>query len=208
MGWYPIVLQLEGRRCVVIGGGEVAQRKVEGLLAAAAMVTVVSPSLTAELAALTAARRISHTRRVYRTGDLVGFFLAFVATDAPSVTAAVWREGRRRGVLVNAADDPAHCDFILPSVLRRGDLTVAVATGGATPALARAVREKLETQIGKEYGSLAAVVAQVRRELRARGHRVDAATWRRALDAPLRRLVARGRRAEARRRLLARLGAE
>src|SRR5262245_30917254 len=111
MGWYPVTLQLEGRRCVVVGGGQVAQRKVEGLLTAGAVVTVISPALTPELTALAGARRVHHTRRAYRAGDLKGFVLAFVATDSPSVTAAVAREGRRRGVLVNAADDPAHCDF-------------------------------------------------------------------------------------------------
>src|SRR5262249_58333064 len=161
------------------GGGGVAGGRAGRVLAPAAAVASFAHARAPERAGLAAARRVSNSRRVYRTGDLVGFFLAFVATDAPSVTAAVWREGRRRGVLVNAADDPAHCDFILPSVLRRGELTVAVATGGATPALARAGREKLETPIGQAYGSLAAVVAQVRRELRARGHRVDAATWHR-----------------------------
>src|SRR5262245_6754714 len=206
MGWYPVTLPLQGRPCVVIGGGQIAQRKVEGLLGAGAAVTVISPTLTTGLSALARVRRIRHTRRGYQAGDLTGFFLAFVATDEGSVNGSVAREGRRRGVLVNAADDPAHCDFILPSVLRRGALTVAVATGGATPALARAVREELEDRVGKEYAPLAEVVAQVRRELQARGHRVDATTWRRALDTPLRRLVARGRRAEARRRLLSRLG--
>jgi len=205
MGWYPITLELGDRRCLVIGGGAVAQRKVEGLLAAQAIVTVISPTLTRQLASLATARRIVYLRRRYRAGDLRGFAIAFAATGDVKVNAAVAREGRRRGVWVNAADDPAHCHFILPSVLRRGPVTVAVATGGATPALARVLRERLERHIGQEYGPLAEIMADVRRELRSRGHSADAARWRRAVDAPLQRLVARGQRAQARRRLLAQL---
>jgi siroheme synthase-like protein len=207
MGWYPVTLRLEGRRCVVIGGGAVAERKVEGVLEAGADVTVISPRLTPRLAELVAARRILHRARVYRAGDLEGFVLAFAATGATTVNAAVAREGQQRGVWVNAADDPAHCDFILPSILRRGDLTVAVTTGGTAPALARAVRQDLERHLGEDYAVLAEVMAEVRRELRANGRAPDAAAWRHALDVPLRRLVARGRRTEVRRRLLARLGA-
>ena len=207
MGWYPITLDLTGRRCVVIGGGAVAERKIEGLLAAGAAVTVVSPALTPRLADLVHARRIAHTHRAYQAGDLAGFALAFAATGATDVNAAVAREGRRRGAWVNAADDPAHCNFILPSVLRRGELTVAGSTGGTAPALARAVRERIERQVGEEIAMLSEVAADVRRELRARGHVADSAAWQRALDAPLRRLAARGHRGAARRRLLARLGA-
>jgi len=207
MGWYPVTLRLEGRRCVVIGGGAVAERKVEGVLEAGADVTVISPRLTPRLAELVAARRILHRARVYRAGDLEGSVLAFPATGATTVNAAVAREGQQRGVWVNAADDPAHCDFILPSILRRGDLTVAVTTGGTAPALARAVRQDLERHLGEDYAVLAEVMAEVRRELRANGRAPVAAAWRHALDVPLRRLVARGRRTEVRRRLLARLGA-
>jgi precorrin-2 dehydrogenase len=207
VGWYPVTLDLTGRRCVVIGGGAVAERKVDGLIEAGAVVTIVSPALTPRLLRLAALRHIVHTPRRYRAGDLAGFVLAFAATGAVDVNAAVAREGRRRGIWVNAADDPAHCDFILPSVLRRGELTVAVATGGTAPALARAVREQIERHLGDDVAALAGIAADVRRELRARGHAADGAAWRRALDAPLRRLVAGGRRAAARRRLLARLGA-
>jgi precorrin-2 dehydrogenase / sirohydrochlorin ferrochelatase len=129
---YPLVLDLKGRRCVVVGGGTVAERKVDGLLAAAAEVTVVSPKLSDKLEARAA------------RGDLAGAALAFVATGDTRLAAAIAREGRSQGVWVNAADDPEHCDFFLPSVLRRGPLLVAVATGGGSPALARAVREEIE----------------------------------------------------------------
>ncbi len=207
MGYYPIVLELAGRPCLVIGGGAVAERKVEGLLAAGATVTVVSPELAPGLAALVAAGRLRHVARAYRAGDLASAQLAFVATDDGVVNEAVAREGRERGVWVNAADDPAHCDFLLPSVLRRGDLVVAVATGGASPALSRAIREELEGYFTEDYAALAEVVAEVRQEMKARGRLPDAEAWRRALDGDLRRLVAEGRRDEAKARLTWRLRA-
>jgi len=202
-----MVVDLSDRPCLVVGGGVVAERKVEGLLAAGAAVTVVSPALSPRLADCLRAGRIRHAPRRYRRGDLAGFALAFVATGDPRVAAAVAREGRRRGVWVNAADDPQHCDFFLPSVLRRGPLLVAVATGGASPALARAVREEIERLLPPDFAALAETVAEIRRELRARGRRVDAATWSHALSAEVRGLIADGRPDEARTRLLHRLGA-
>jgi siroheme synthase-like protein len=205
---YPLFLDVTGRPCIVVGGGAIADGKVNGLLAAGAVVTVVSPSLTETLAAAAAADRITHRRRVYQDGDLDGFTLAFVATGDVAVNAAVAAEGRRRGVWVNAADDPAHCDFILPSVLRRGALAVAVSTGGASPALARAVREEIERHLGDDYAVLVDVAGDVRRALRAERRPAAADAWRDALADPrFRRLVARGERAAARRRLRARLSA-
>src|SRR5712692_5055550 len=120
MGFYPLLLELDGRACVVIGGGVVGQRKVEGLLAAGADVTVVSPDLTPGLRALSERARIRHVARAYRRGDLDGAALAFTALDDAGATAAVAEEARERGVWLNAADDPTHCSFILPAVVRRG----------------------------------------------------------------------------------------
>src|SRR5712691_11420060 len=207
MSGYPLVLDLAGRRCVVVGGGAVAERKVDGLLAAGATVTVVSPKLNEGLEARVARREIEVERRRYRRGDLAGASLAFVATGDTRLAAAIAREGRSQGVWVNAADDPEHCDFFLPSVLRRGPLLVAVATGGGSPALARAVREEIERLLPDDCAELAETVAEVRSELRARGHRADAESWSRALGGDLRRLVEEGRRDEARAWLLERLGA-
>jgi siroheme synthase-like protein len=205
---YPMFLDLAGRPCVVIGGGAIAEGKVHGLFAADAEVTVVSPTVTDGLAQATRAGRLRHRRRAYRDGDLAGFALAFVATDDGAVNAAVAAEGRRRGVWVNAADDPAHCDFILPAVLRRGALAVAVSTGGASPALARAVREELERLFGDDYAALVDVAGEVRCALRAERRTADAGAWREALTDPrFRRLVASGQRAAAGRRLRARLSA-
>jgi siroheme synthase-like protein len=207
MSLFPLFVELAGQRCLVLGGGDVATRKVDGLLAAGATVTVISPAVTPALAVLAARRRLEHVARGYAPGDLDGFALAFAATDDGAINAAVAAEGRRLGVWVNAADDPAHCDFILPSVLRRGVLTVAVSTGGASPALARVVREEIEACVPAGYAALADVAGDVRRSLRARRRAPDAQTWVRALDSEVRRLAAAGQVAEARRRLLERLGA-
>ena len=145
--------------------------------------------------------------RDYAPGDLAGYQLAFVATDDREVSSAVAREGQARGVWVNAADDPARCDFILPAIVRRGALVVAVSTGGASPALTRAIRDELEAYFSADYTALADIVAEVRQELKGGERAPDAEGWRRALDADLRRLVAEGRREEAKAHLLERLGA-
>lgn len=208
MGFYPIFLELAGRSCLVVGGGRVAERKVEGLLGAGARVTVVSPSLSGRLQALAGEGRISHVRGEYAPEQLDGFQLVFAAAGDPEVSAGVARDARRRGVWVNVADDPGRCDFLLPAVLRRGKLVVAVGTGGASPALSRAVREELEAHLTEEYAVLAEVAAEVREELRRRGRLPGAEAWRAALGPALRTLVAAGKREEARAYLLERLGAE
>lgn len=166
---YPVCLiGLETRRAVVVGGGSVAARKVVSLLEAGAQVTVISPAFAPELRGLADAGRIALVERPYRDGDLEGAFIAIAATDAPSVNEAVWQEAQRRGCLVNAVDDPAHSTFIVPAVVRRGEVVVAVSTGGASPALARRLREKLAATIGPEYGALAELLAALRPALLAR----------------------------------------
>jgi len=192
----------------MVGGGMVAERRVDGLLAAGARVRVISPRTTRTLAALAAEGRIELESRGYREGDLEGADLAFVATDAGEVNAAVAREARERGLWVNAADDPTHCTFILPALVRRGDLTVAVSTGGSSPALARAIREELEAYLTAEYATLAAIAAEARRELRAAGRLVTADAWRRALGPEVRRLIVERGRDDAKHRLLELLGVE
>ena len=206
MGYYPIFVELTGRPCVVIGGGPVAERKVKALLAERASVTVISPASSVMLEGLASKGRIRRVRREYCAGDLAGHQLAFVATDDGQVNAAVTREAREQGIWVNAADDPARCDFILPAVLRRGKLIVAVATGGSSPALSRVIREELEAYFTEDYSDLANVVADVRRELRQSRCFPDAQTWHKALGGDLRRLIAEGKRDEARAHLLERLG--
>ncbi|HET9923425.1 MAG TPA: bifunctional precorrin-2 dehydrogenase/sirohydrochlorin ferrochelatase [Methylomirabilota bacterium] len=199
--YYPVFLDLTNRPCLVVGGGPVAEGKVEGLLAAGARVTVVSPAVTARLQAWAADGRLRHLSREYRAADLEGHQVAFVATDDPGVSGAVADEGRARGIWVNAADEPARCDFILPSIIRRGRLVVAVSTGGASPAAARAIREELEAYLTEEHAMLVELAADVRRDFRRRGVSADPSRWRGALDGQLRRLVADKRYRQARRRL-------
>ena len=206
MGYYPVSVDLTGRACLVVGGGAVALRKAVGLIEAGARVTVVSPSLTPPLLDLAAEAGVHWRPRAYAPGDTVGFILVMVATGDLAVNAAVAAECRERGVWVNCADDPARCDFILPSVFRRGAVTVAVSTGGATPTMARLVREELDAFLPDDIGALTEVVGSVRRSLSEGGVSLDAARWRQALDGELRRLVAAGRTAEARARLRERLG--
>jgi siroheme synthase-like protein len=205
MGFYPVSLDVGGRRCLVVGGGPIAERRVQSLLEAGASVTIVSPALTATLNALAAAARIRHLARRYEVGDLAGAVLAFVAVDDASVTPTVAREAQARGVWLNAADDPAYCSFYLPAVVRRGVLTVAVGTGGASPALTRALREHLDGVLGPEWATLGELAASARRDLRATGRAADAEAWRRALAPDVRALVAAGRVDEARGRLRVRL---
>ena len=150
---------------MVVGGGEVANRKVKKLLQARAKVVVVSPEVEPELASMAVEVR----RRPYRAGDLEGAFLAFAATDRREVNAAVAREARERGIPVNVADRPVEGDFALPSTLRRGRLQVAVSTGGASPALARRIRQELEDVFGFEWANLVEELNRARRD----GHKAE-----------------------------------
>jgi precorrin-2 dehydrogenase/sirohydrochlorin ferrochelatase len=202
MRYYPVFLDVAGKPVVVIGGGEVALQKVRGLLDAGARVTIVSPQLHPELERIAGEGLVTHLRREYRRGDLKGSFLAFVGTDDRSVNAVVAREGKERGVLVNAVDDPPNCDFIMPGVVQRGDLIVAVSTSGGSPAMARRMREELEQFLTEDYALMLDLAAEVRRELRERDLAVSAETWNAALDSEIKRLLSEGRRQEAKDRLL------
>jgi precorrin-2 dehydrogenase/sirohydrochlorin ferrochelatase len=205
MGFYPVSLNLDGRPCVVIGGGGVAERRVLALLDAGATVTVVSPALTPALAALARAGRIRHLPRAYEAGDIAGAALAFTAVDDAAVTPAVAREAQDQGVWLNAADDPVHCTFYLPGIVRRGALTVAIGSSGTSPALTRALREHLDDALGTEWTTLGELAARARRDLRSGGRAAAPESWRRALAADVRALLADGRIDEARGLLRARL---
>lgn len=208
MAYYPVCLDMADRPCLVVGGGPVAERKVAGLLDAGARLTVVSPSATDRLREWASADRIRLLPREYAAADLAGQAVVFVATDDERINAGVARDARAVGVLVNAVDDPAHCDFILPAVLRRGLITVAVSTGGASPALARAVRDELGAYLDRDdYAALARVVADVRRILRGQEVRVPWERWQAALGGEVRALVRADRLDTARERLLEQLRA-
>jgi len=206
MSYFPIYLEMTGRRCLVIGGGAVAERKVAGLLEAGAEVVVISPEASDNILRWSKEKAIELIARRYQPGDLTEYEIAFVATGDGGVNAQVFQEARRLGVWVNAADDAVHCDFILPSVLRRGDLTVAVSSGGRSPALARTIREELELYFTEEYALLANLAAEAREELRARGISAPFEAWRRALGGEVRQLLMRGDVARAKSLLLRELG--
>jgi siroheme synthase-like protein len=170
--YFGAFLRLRGRRCLVVGGGAIGERKARDLLRAGAAVTLVSPALTSGLAALARAGAIAHRPRAFRGADARGATLVIAATGIADVDTTVAAAARRHKSLVNVVDRPAACDVILPSVLRRGRLQIAVSTGGASPALAREIRKRLEAVIGPEYAEL---VARVGRE-RARARRLAATT--------------------------------
>jgi precorrin-2 dehydrogenase len=208
MGYYPVFLEMKDRRCVVIGGGAVAERKVEGLVAAGANVTVISPGMTDGLKELLKQDAIRHVAREYQASDRAGYDLVFVATDNSEINAAVFSEARSLRIWVNSADDPDHCDFILPAVIRRGDLTVAVSTGGASPAVTRAIREELDEYFTADYARFIQIAGEVRRELREKSVSPPASAWNRALQGDFRRLIKEGRPVQAKELLLETLGAK
>lgn len=180
--YYPIFLNIRGKKCLVVGGGNVALRKVKALLEHGANVQVVSPSLCPELSQLAEEGAIQALQRSYKAEDLKGSLIAIAATDNAKTNESVAAEARQRGVLVNVVDDPQHSNFIVPSYFRRGDVTIAVSTSGRSPALARKIRSQLEKDFGTEYGQLALLVGEVRSELKRRVVTVDSDAWQEVLD--------------------------
>jgi len=169
MSMYPIFLNLQERRCLVVGGGEVALRKVQSLFKNGARVTVVAPTATEFLRRMASKGEIALSLRKYRESDLEGAFMVIAATSDRKVNSAVSMDARRRGVLVNVVDSPGECDFYVPSVVARGDLVLAVSTGGKSPALARKIREDLERAYGPEYDRFLRLMGIVRRKIMAEG---------------------------------------
>ncbi len=165
MKYYPINLNIKDKRCLIIGGGQVAERKVEKLLSAGAKVVVVSSRLTSKLGKLSRKGRIENITRNYRKGDLKGAVLAFGATNDPKVNRRILQEARKEGVLLNSVDDPKNCDFTVPSMVRRGDLLISISTGGKSPALSQKIRKELEESFGKEYETLLNLLSAVRERL-------------------------------------------
>ena len=149
--YYPIYVQLYEQPCVVIGGGKIAEGKVDGLLAAGAKVTIVSPDLTSHLQILVEQNQLTHIARTYQPGDLAGAFMVICATDQTEINHQVWQEASANRQLVNVVDDTPRCNFIAPAILRKGDLTIAISTGGKAPALAVRLKESFQNQIGAEY---------------------------------------------------------
>ena len=180
--YYPIFLNINNKRCVVIGGGQVALRKVKTLLEYGARIDVISPALCPELIVLAGNRQARVSSRHYQPRDLAKAFLVIAATDNRETNYQIAQEARRQAVLVNVVDDAENSDFILSATVRRGDITIAISTAGRSPALARKIRTQLEQDFGEEYAVLAQLIGEVRRELKQQSVRIDKETWQDALE--------------------------
>ena len=167
--YYPLFLDITDRRCVVVGGGDVAERKVERLLDSGASVVIVGKTLTPGLETMKKEGRINHIDADYDKTLITDAFLVIGATDRDDVNAEISRDGREKGILVNIVDDPDKCDFVLPSLLKQGDLLIAISTGGKSPALAKKLREEMEQHFGTEYRTLLEVMGQLREKLVVKG---------------------------------------
>ncbi len=203
MTYYPVYLNLAEKRCVVIGGRRHALEKVEGLLQAGAQVTVIAPQINAELQVLQEAGKITVIQRDYQPGDLEGAFLVIGTTMDPDLNARLWQEANARNILINAVDDVPHCNFIAPSIVRQGDLVVAISTSGTAPALAVRLRERLTRELGPEYARFLDLVRPLRQELpRLYSKFKDRrAIWYRLVDSDILELLRRGDEAGARARI-------
>ncbi len=204
--YYPILLNIQGRKCLVVGGGPVALRKVKALLEHGANVEIVSPTFCPELNQLATDGVIRAIQRDYKSEDLQHTFIAIAATDDAKTNERVAAEAKRRGVLVNVVDDPKNSDFIVPSYLKRGDVIIAVSTSGRSPALARKIRSELENDFKAEYEQLAVVADEVRSELKQQGITVSSDAWQEVLSLnSLMELLRQGKNQEAKEIMLTRL---
>ncbi|MBI2957759.1 MAG: bifunctional precorrin-2 dehydrogenase/sirohydrochlorin ferrochelatase [Chloroflexi bacterium] len=201
--YYPLFMNIEGQPCLVVGGGEVAARKVNSLLECGARVSVVSPWLCDSLRSLRESGKIEAALRGYRDGDTRGSVLVIAATDDSDLNARIYREASASRIPVNVVDAPGQSTFIVPSVFKRGDVTIAISTGGRSPALAKRIRIALENALPAELGELADMLSEVRQELKRRRVSVTAETWQDALDIDvLLSLLRQGKRGDARERLM------
>ena len=200
MAYYPINLDLAGRKCLVVGGGVVAERKINTLLDFNADVVVVSSDLTPNLRGLASEMTIEYLPGEYDSTALEGVFLVIAATDDREVNKRVSEDSQNRGILVNVVDDPELCTFFVPATIRRGKLVVSISTSGGAPSLARRIREQLETHFGSEYGDLVDLMSEVREEVKAK-YATEAERRRafiRILDSNIPDLLEQGRLEEAR----------
>lgn len=198
---YPINLRIAGHRCLVVGAGAVAAQKIGGLLDCDADVVVVAPEVFDAVDAL--ADRVEIIRRPYRPSDLVGMRLVVAATGDGALQARILADGRAAGVLVNSADDPANCDFTLPSRVRRGPVLLTASTQGRSPALATWLRRQLAAEYGPEIEVLCDLLAEARESIRDQGLSSEGLAWQQALDSGMLELVRTGRIVEAKERLQA-----
>lgn len=170
MKYYPVYLDIHDRNCLVVGGGRVGTRKVKGLLQSGAKVTVVSLDVTKAITTLADEKEIRLFERAYEVNDLEGHFMVIGATDNEALNRRIYGDAEKRNMLCNIADRPQACNFILPAVIRRGDLSIAISTSGKSPAFARFLRLKLEEEYGLEYADLLNLMGAIRKKLLAQDH--------------------------------------
>lgn len=207
--YYPVFLDIKDRLCVVVGGGQVAERKVTSLLEHGAAVRVVSPEVTGGLHLLTKHGNIMLEQRRYKRGDSSGAALVIAATDDPALNGEVAREARETNIPVNVVDDPERSTFIVPSMLHRGDVQIAISTSGRSPALARKIRTTMEKSFPEELAQLAVILSEVRQELRSKEIALSAEDWQDILDLnELLDMLKKGRSTETKDLILQRLSAK
>lgn len=197
---YPVNLVVDGLPCLVVGGGPVAARKAAGLRECGARVHVVAPEVGDEVRSLAG---VTWEERRYVPGDVLGYRLVMAATDDSGVNARVFEDASAAAVWINSADDPDHCSFTLPSVSRRGPLSVAISTGGHSPAVAVWLRRHVDEEMGPEYETLLELVSTERERVRAAGRSTEGLDWQKALDSDMLALIRAGQVQQARERLQA-----
>ena len=175
--FYPVFLNLTGRRCIVIGGGQIAEGKVLKLIDSGAKIIVISPDATQAIRDCADRGDIEFDLRRYQPGDLEGAFLAIAATNDRVVNQEIFEEAEKLGVLLNAVDDPPRCSFIAPSIVERGPVTLAISTGGASPALARKLRETLAASPALDWADATSVLSKARRIIKEKQVAVDPQRW-------------------------------
>jgi precorrin-2 dehydrogenase / sirohydrochlorin ferrochelatase len=192
--YYPVYIELRNQSCVVIGGGKIAEGKVEGLLAVEARVTVISPELSPRLQELSNQKQITYIPRAYQAGDLTGAFMVICATDQAEINHQVWQEASANRQLVNVVDDTPRCNFIAPSILRKGDLTIAISTSGKAPALAVRLKERFQREIGPEYERFLELAGELREPLAKHipDFETRKALWYELVDSDILEVLARG----------------
>ena len=183
--YYPVYLDVRDRRCVIVGGGQVAEGKIAALLESGAEVCIISPEVTGEIQGMADTGMISLEKREYRDGDLEGAFIAIAAIDDSALNERVSREATARNVPLNVVDVTHLCTFIAPSIVRKGEVTVAISTAGLSPALARKLRVELQNSPALDYADLAPILSEVRLELRSEGAVIDAEHWQACLSREL-----------------------
>jgi precorrin-2 dehydrogenase/sirohydrochlorin ferrochelatase len=196
---YPVNLVVEGRPCLVVGGGDVAAQKAAALVACGAEVHVVGEQVGPEVRSLP----VTWEERSYSLGEVSGYRFVVAATGSPVTNRTVFDDGEAAGVWVNSVDDPDNCSATLPAIMRRGSLTVAVSTEGRSPAVASWLKQRLAGEIGPEYEVLLDLLAAEREAVRAQGRSTEGLNWQKALDSDMLELIKNGQVADARERLQA-----